>query len=145
MITRAIKKCFDRARYKKWDRVYWLFDIHSTIIVPNYTKAEIPKEFYQYAEETMRTLCQRGDICMILYTCSHPEEIEKYIEFFREKGITFDYVNENPEVKTLEGDYGNYDSKFYFDVLFEDKAGFSGEEDWEEVLKIAREEPILKF
>ena len=53
---------------------------------------------------------------------------------FEENGIHFDYVNENPEIATnLEG-YGNYDKKPYMNVLFEDKAGFDGDTDWDSVL-----------
>jgi len=37
-------------------------------------------------------------------------------------------VNENPEVLNLK--YGCYDKKPYFNVVFEDKAGFDPMTDW---------------
>jgi hypothetical protein len=37
-------------------------------------------------------------------------------------------VNKNPEVKSTT--YGYYEDKPYFNVLFEDKAGFDATEDW---------------
>jgi hypothetical protein len=63
------------------------------------------------------------DIVMVIYTCSHPNEI--HIEFSQERWDYIKYVNDNPEV-TTEG-YGCYDYKPYMNVLFEDKAGFDGD------------------
>jgi hypothetical protein len=117
-----------------WDKTYWVFDIHGTILKPNYEYGNIPKEFYPFAKETLQKISKMKDVVMILYTCSHPHEIEQYIEYFKENNIHFDYINENPEIATnLEG-YGNYDKKPYMNVLFEDKAGFDGDADWEDVL-----------
>ena len=69
-----------------------------------------------------------------MYTCSHPEEIVQYQQFFKSHDIHFDYVNSNPEV--VNGGFGFYDDKPYFNVLFEDKAGFDAEEDWIEVFEV---------
>ena len=68
---------------------------------------------------------------MIMYTCSHPHEIEQYLEFFKKHNIDFKFVNENPEVP--DAAYGYYQDKFYFNVLFEDKAGFLPDRDWPKV------------
>ncbi|MOA37506.1 hypothetical protein D3C78_1591030 [compost metagenome] len=68
---------------------------------------------------------------MILYTCSYPHEIEQYLKFFKEQGIHFRFVNQNPEV--VNEAYGFYEQKFYFNVLFEDKSGFDPEQDWEKI------------
>jgi hypothetical protein len=76
---------------------------------------------------------------MCLYTCSHPNEIDEYLELFKSSDINFVYVNENPEVKTQIGGYGCYDKKPYMNVLFEDKASFDPETEWEEVLIFMKE------
>jgi hypothetical protein len=76
---------------------------------------------------------------MCIYTCSHPHEIEEYIQLFKNNDIHFKYVNENPEIKTDLNGYGCYDKKPYMNVLFEDKAGFSGEEDWLPILNLLKE------
>ena len=121
---------------RNWDKTYWAFDIHGTILKPNYEYGNIPKEFYPFAKETLQLVSKMEDVVMILYTCSHPHEIEQYIEYFEENDINFDYINENPEIPTnLEG-YGNYDKKPYMNVLFEDKAGFDGDNDWYSVLQL---------
>jgi len=121
-----------------WDKTYWVFDIHGTILKPNYEYGNIPKEFYPSAKETLQMISKMEDVVMILYTCSHPHEIEQYIEYFKDNDIKFDYINENPEIATnLEG-YGNYDKKPYMNVLFEDKAGFDGDTDWIKVYEFLK-------
>jgi DNA modification methylase len=138
-IIKAIQKNhFDSMLKRGWDKTYWAIDIHGTIIKPNYEAGNIPKTFYPYSLECLRLLSDREDVCLILYTCSHPHEIEEYLELFRKEWINFKFVNENPEVKTEENGYGCYDRKFYFNVLFEDKAGFDPEVDWEEIFEYLR-------
>ena len=133
-IVRSIKiNHYEHMVNRNWDKTYWVFDIHGTILKPNYEYGNIPKEFYPFAKETLQKISKMEDVVMILYTCSHPHENEQYIEYFKENDIHFDYINENPEIPTnLEG-YGNYDKKPYMNVLFEDKAGFDGDNDWEDV------------
>lgn len=129
MIEKAIKNCMERARLKGWEKTYWAFDIHGTMIKPNFEVGKLATEFYPGVVEAMQKLSKRKDIVRILYTCSHPHEIIEYLEYFKKHNIHFDYVNENPEV--IDGAYGHYKNKFYFNVLFEDKAGFDGNSDWE--------------
>jgi len=138
MITRAIKNAFNRMKTKQWDKTYWAIDLHETVVKPNWSAKEIPVDFYPLAKEALQLISSQPDIVMIMYTCSHPHEIVQYLEFFKSHNIHFKYVNENPEVVNMK--YGNYDKKPYFNVLFEDKAGFSGEEDWEEVIKVINED-----
>jgi len=139
IINSILKNHFEYKEKRGWDKTYFFFDIHGTILKPNYTYGNTPKDFYPYAKETLQFISKLPDVCMILYTCSHQHEIEEYIKLFEENGINFQYVNENPEVKTDLNGYGCYDKKPYVNVLFEDKAGFSGDEDWEPVLNLMRE------
>ena len=127
---------FEYKEKRGWDKTYWFFDIHGTILKPNYQFGNIPKEFYPHAKEAMQLISKLDDVCMVLYTCSHPHEIEQYLEFFKENNINFHYVNENPEVATDLNGYGCYDKKPYINVLFEDKAGFNPETEWLEVLEL---------
>lgn len=131
-IVKAIEKQHFEAmdRHESWDFTYWAFDLHGTIIIPNYDSDNIPREFYPYAKEVLQMLSKREDVVMYVYTCSHPHEQKKYVDYFKEEGIDFKYVNENPEVKTEPEGYGYYEAKPYFNVLFEDKAGFDPETDW---------------
>ena len=140
MITRAIENCFRHAHQKNWPKTYWAFDIHGTILKPNYTRDEISREFYPNAKEVMQHLSKRDDIVRILYTCSYPIEIEQYIAYFKEHDIHFDYINQNPDV--TDGGYGYYKDKFYFNVLMDDKAGFDGEGDWKLILDLLQREEL---
>jgi hypothetical protein len=128
MISKAIQKAFQVKKERKWIRMYWAFDIHDTILVPNYNALEIPKEFYPQARETLQLISSIQNIVMILFTSSSPEDLKEYIRYFRENRINFDYANENPEVRNAN--YGCYDVKPYFNVLFDDKAGFDPASDW---------------
>lgn len=134
MITRAIENAFRHKKEKRWAKTYWAFDVHGTILKPNHRRDVISTEFYPCAIEVMQMLSKRTDVIRILYTCSYPNEIDQYLELFRNNGIHFHYVNSNPEV--ADGGYGYYKEKFYFNVLFEDKAGFSGDTDWPDVLRV---------
>lgn len=134
-IIRAIKQSYMDMERKGFDKMYYFVDLHSTCIKPNYSRDEIPTEFYPYAIECMQILSNTDEICLIMYTCSHPHEVAEYIKLFEDNGIKFDYINENPEVTTNESGYGNYDKKPYFNVLMDDKCGFSGDEDWEGMLE----------
>jgi hypothetical protein len=116
-----------------WDKTYWAFDIHGTILKPNYQFGNIPDEYYPFAKECLQLISELPDVCMILYTCSHPHEISQYLELFEKENIHFEYVNENPEVPTQVDGYGCYDKKLYMNVLFEDKAGFNPLTEWEEI------------
>ena len=138
MILEAIDKAFRRTKSKGWEYSYWAFDIHETILKPNWKVEVLPTEFYSYAKETLKLVSDRKDIKMILYTCSRPEEIEKYLTLFEANGIHFDFVNKNPDVVN-EG-FGFYDDKPYFNVLFEDKAGFNAKQDWKPVYDLLTNE-----
>lgn len=128
--TTAFKNAFIKAKERNWDVIYIAIDIHDTIIKANYKPKEIPTEFYPFAIECLRKLTSRKDIKLILYTCSHPHEIDQYLQMFEANDIHFDFVNENSDVVTDLNGYGNYDKKPYFSALFDDKAGFNPERDW---------------
>ena len=133
-IVKSIKiNHFELMKKRGWDKVYYAFDIHGTILPPNYTYGNTPKEFYPMAKETLQLISKLPDVCMYIYTCSHPNEVAEYVKLFEENDIHFEYVNENPEVPTDKNGYGNYDKKPYMNVLFEDKAGFDPMVEWQEV------------
>jgi hypothetical protein len=134
MITKAIQNCLHHTKQKGWEKTYWAFDIHGTLLKPTFQSGVLSTEFYPFAKEAMQLLEKKKDVVKILYTCSYPHEITDYLKFFESHGIHFDYVNDNPDV--CAGAYGHYDRKFYFNVLFEDKAGFDPVTDWKEVLQL---------
>jgi hypothetical protein len=132
MIVDQMKKTWKLSRDRGWDKTYWFFDLHETILKPTWSVDDLPRTFYPKAKETLQLMSQMPDICMCLWTCSWPDEIVKYQEFFTNEGINFDYTQGNPEVVAVEGKAGYYVTKPYQNVLFEDKAGFVPEE-WDAV------------
>ena len=127
MIIDAIENAFARAKKQGWDKTYWLFDLHDTLIVSHYNSESV-QEFFPYALESLQLLSKQADICLILFTSSHPQKVAQYLEKFRSLGVNFSYVNENPEAPNSQ--YANFDRKFYFNVMFDDKAGFHPLKDW---------------
>ena len=138
MILPTIKKAFATARKFNWEKTYWAFDIHETMLKPNWNANEIPTEYYPNAKETLQLLTKREDIVMFLYTCSHPHDTDQYLEHFKSDSILFDYVNENPAVSNSK--LGYYDKKPYFNVLLDDKAGFDPIIEWPIILKWIKED-----
>jgi len=139
IINSIQKNHFEYMVERGWEKTYHFFDIHGTILKPNYEFGNIPKEFYPYAKEALQLISERADIVMCLYTCSHPHEIVQYLDYFKENGINFKYVNENPEVETNVNGYGCYDTKPYMNVLYEDKASFDPETEWLLVLNLFKD------
>ncbi len=121
-----------------WYETYWAFDLHGTVIKPNYKKGDSRIEFYPYAKESLQFLSNRDDVRLIMSTSSYPEELKIYRKVFAENNIVFGYENENLEIN--EKHFGYYNDKWYFNILFEDKAGFDPEEMWEGVYNT-----VLKF
>ena len=138
MLYKWIEKMFAHSFKKQWLETYWGFDIHGTILVPTFERDSFDSEFYPWAKETLQLISKRKDIVMILFTSSYPEEIEHYQKVFKANDIHFKYVNENPEINTAQGNFGHYEKKIYFNVLFEDKAGFSPEIEWYQVYSLLK-------
>ncbi|NJO90321.1 MAG: hypothetical protein HC831_16285 [Chloroflexia bacterium] len=132
MITQ-IKKTFQVSHEKSWYETYWAFDFHGTIIKPTYDLNDRSLDYYPYAKRTMQMLSAREDIVLISWTSSYPHEIDEYLKKFEEDGIKFDHKQCNPGISSNMGNFGYYETKFYFNVLFEDKAGFQSDEEWEEI------------
>lgn len=133
-VLKQIKKILESSESKKWYETYWLFDIHNTVLKPNYdVDAELKKEdYYPYAEESLKILTEMDHIVMIMWTSSYPDEIVEIERLLSVSGIKFDYIAENPEISSDAGDFGYYKNKFYFNIMFEDKAGFEVEE-WKDI------------
>jgi hypothetical protein len=128
MLVEFISKMFDHSFKEEWYETYWTFDLHGTIIKPTYKGTEMI--YYPYAKEVLQILTKRPDIKMILWTSSFLNEVEEYLQNFEKENIHFDAVNKNPGISSKNGNFGYYEEKFYFNVLFDDKAGFSPDREW---------------
>jgi|SRR5690606_28002549 len=141
-IENTINKEFSKARRRGWDKIYVFVDFHEVIIVPDY-QSNIPKvEYYPFAKELLQYLTNRDDICLVTWTCSHPHQIDSYLNKMSKDGIVFDFVNCNPEV-TTDSKYGFYEKKPYYNILLDDKAGVEPDE-LEHILKVFSNQPLLR-
>lgn len=129
-LVKYLEKLLKMKEEKGWDYLYFMVDIHNTVINPTYDKSDI-FVYFPYAKEVMQILTKRSDIKLIMWTSTYPEVIEQYKKVFKTSGIEFDYVNENPE---MDDDYIRcFIDKFYYDIGIDDKFGFDAETDWKEI------------
>lgn len=115
---------------RNWDTLYFIVDVHEVILKPDYTKPST--EFYPLAREVLEMLSNRPEICLIMWTASKQEDREYYQTFFRDRGINFRYINENPEIPEITT-WGDYRTKMYANVGLDDKFGFDPNIHWEEI------------
>ena len=45
-IIKTIRRSMDYAYEKKWYEIYWAFDIHGTILIPNHERGNMDTKFY---------------------------------------------------------------------------------------------------
>ena len=118
MIEKSIRSAINKMKQRGWDRIYFLVDIHDTIFKATYNEIE-KYEWLGQAKEALQKLTETPWIILILWSSSYNDTLK-------------DYINENPEVEN--GSLGCFDKKPYFNVILDDKAGFS-EEDWTKIIQ----------
>ncbi len=117
---------------RKWDKIYWLVDVHGTIIPSTWNSNYCGYEFINDAcKEVLRWISNTPDQNLILWTSSYPSEVALIIGWLENNGINVDYFNCNPAEKNTE--YADFFHKPYFNILLDDKAGFDPETEWEMV------------
>jgi len=132
-----IRRAYSKKKESAWDKIYWFIDFHDTVCRADYGDAAKTHEFFPNAERVLRTLSEKKDVSLVLWTCSHADDIQTLVDWLRTRGIVFCYVNENPEV--ADSRLSCYEKKPYMNIVLDDKAGFCGDDgDWfliEEELK----------
>ena len=124
-----IRRAYVKKKSSKWEKIYWFVDFHDTICKADYGDESKMHEFYPNAERVLQHLSKKEDVALILWTCSHSDDIQRLVEWLRMRGITFQHVNDNPEV--VDSRMSCYGKKPYMNVVLDDKAGFCGEDgDW---------------
>ncbi|MFT4282914.1 MAG: NIF family HAD-type phosphatase [Candidatus Woesearchaeota archaeon] len=124
-ILRALKL----KKKKNWDFIYVAIDLHGTII-PEREANEENFEMFPKAKKVLQELSKKEYIKLILFTASTKEYIKKFLDKIKDEEIKFDYINENPEALETTRESFCADSKLYYNVLLDDRAGFEPK-DWE--------------
>lgn len=128
MITDVFKNAFRLKAQRGWSKVFIVIDLHGTIITPEYNKNNTGAKTYEHAEDVLRYWTKRNDLVLILWTSSYLSNCQDILAELFLKGVNFDYFNENPMEKS--NGLSDFSSKFYFNVLLDDKAGFDPDKDW---------------
>ena len=128
-----IASTFEMKRERGWNKIYFMIDLHGTIIPSGKTVNDIEEEtvFYPYAQEVLKYLSNKEDVILILWSSIPKDRAAKVLSWLEGNGIHFDYFNENPEAKNTKR--SDFSSKLYFNVLLDDRAGFDPETDWKSV------------
>ena len=132
MIRKAITRAYQILEERNWDTIFWAVDLHGTCIKSNYDNSRF--EFVcEPCVDTLNFLQTLPETKLIAWSSCFDEDFAKVRELFAENNIHFDFFNENPLVSNTQT--GNFDSKFYFSILLDDKAGFDPHEDWEKIMQ----------
>ena len=126
-ITKSFDSALKRMKDRNWEKIYVLVDVHDTIFEACYHDKEEYK-WYPFAKECLDIMSHAEQICLILWTSTHPYELGDYLGYFEGLGISFDMVNKNHETKNT--DLSCFDEKTYFNVWIDDKFGFEADKDW---------------
>ena len=135
-LKKAIKNEFQKMKDRGWEKIFFAIDFHDTIMPGSYTKDDGENKFYPKAIEVLKLLTDRADCCLILWTSSYEDYLEKHIKRMKDLGVEFNHFNCNPDCPSDE--LCNFNDKFYVNVIIDDKSGFEGDKDWkiiEEVLE----------
>lgn len=129
----SIKKAIERAamtvKSRGWDTVYWAIDLHGTCIDSTYTYDGDYIFINFYVVNALRLISNTPGHKIILWSSVYNNDLIRIISLFEKHGIVVSSFNRNAEVENTV--YANFDSKFYFNILIDDKAGFDPETDWE--------------
>jgi len=118
----VIRKATERKIQKGWPKLYWCIDLHNTIVPSSKDGIYTVKDVYPFAIDALRVLSDRDDMCIILFTSTADTNLSSILNVFKAERIKIDYINENPEC--LSNGHSDFSSKFYYDILIDDKAGF---------------------
>jgi hypothetical protein len=132
-----IRRAFRDKKEKGWQRLYWCIDLHDVIIEGKYNKFNVGADVFHNASEFFKWANKRKDMVLILWTSSYNDALEHTLKSLEELGIKFHFVNENPMEKN--NSICDFDKKFYFNILLDDKAGFEGATDWKLVIDELKE------
>jgi hypothetical protein len=120
-----IEKAFKMKAERKWETLYVMVDAHGTIVRPYHERLEM----YPECIEVLQWFTNRKDFKLILWSSSFMRELEEIDSLALQNGIVFNYINQNPLEKSTK--IADFTAKFYFNILIDDKSGFSPEDgDW---------------
>lgn len=126
-IIKAVKRAYSLLQERNWDTIYWAIDLHGTCIKSNYVSGE-----YEWINEDalkcLQLISNLKETKIIIWSSLYRSEKFKIWVWLSEQGIEILNFNSNDSIKNTET--GCFDTKFYFSILLDDKAGFDPDTDW---------------
>ena len=123
-----IERAFRRKKERDWDYLFWAIDIHDVLFPGQYASDQ---EFHPYngSIEVLKWISDRSDQKIIIWTSSYSQHFDDVKKFFaKEHSVWLDFHNCNPICSNT--DYADFTTKFYFNILLDDKSGMEGDTDW---------------
>lgn len=130
MITKAVERAYRVMAERGWDTIYWAVDLHGVCLKSNYEQGGY-SWINEAAPRVLRLLSSRPETKIILWSSVFEEEEHAILDFFEDEGVQVWAFNENPYEENTK--VSCFDSKFYFSVLLDDKAGFDPDTDWADI------------
>ena len=130
----TIKRSYARYKAKGYKYWYWAVDVHDVIFKGDY-KVESALNWVTNAKRALKIINNIPDIKVILYTSTRQDQTQKLIDKIKnETGLEVYAVNKNPDFDTDPQGLCEFNGKFCFDLMLDDKAGFDYSNGWEEVI-----------
>jgi len=124
-IKDIILRAFEQKKRRGYEHIFWAIDLHDTVIEGRYNRYNVGAGIYPYAKEVLHYLYNSKTHRTILWTSSHDDSIN---DILVKHQLNFHYINRNPECPSDK--LCNFDDKFYFNILLDDKSGFDPITDW---------------
>lgn len=121
-IQKGISRAYNVAMERDHEMIFWCVDLHGTVLESNYSSDSFT---FLNAEDTvpaLQAISALPETRIILWSGITDADRNQVVKLFNDNGIRVDWVNENPAVPS--SGTGNFEQKFYFSILVDDKAGF---------------------
>ena len=127
-IIKAIQIAMKKKEERKHQYLYWCIDIHGVLLSNTYTIDNKGAKYLSISTTCMREISEDPSNKIILWSSSHNSSIINVKNDLLGLGVRVDFINCNPDCPSTN--ICNFDEKFYFDILLDDKAGFEPQVDW---------------
>jgi hypothetical protein len=136
-MKKLLNRSYARYKQKGYQYWYWALDVHDVIFKGDY-KVDCELQWLPNAKRALKIIAQIPEIKIILYTSTRKDKTQAIIDKLKnEVGLEVYGVNENPDFQTDPGNLCEFDKKFCFDLMLDDKAGFDVYENaWEDVIAV---------
>ena len=134
-MRKTINRSYARYKQKGYQYWYWALDVHDVVFKGDY-KVDCALQWLPNAKRALKIIATIPEIKIILFTSTRKDKTQAIIDKLKnETGLEVYGVNENPDFQTDPGNLCEFDKKFCFDLMFDDKAGFDVNDNaWEEVV-----------